>query len=71
MRSDKSIIKGMRREHDRLIRMGREVERQLEALVAEMLRRSDCSDYEHELHVPGRACSCGIDEAIDRILKGE
>ncbi|KKK87684.1 hypothetical protein LCGC14_2750770 [marine sediment metagenome] len=29
MRSDKEIIKGMQQEHDRLIEIGREVERQL------------------------------------------
>ena len=39
MRSDKSIIRGMRREHDRLIKEGRELERQL----ADERARIDCS----------------------------
>lgn len=48
-----------------------EAQGKLEAMVAEMLRRADCSDYEHKLYVPGRACSCGLDETLDRILSKE
>ncbi|KKL79325.1 hypothetical protein LCGC14_2015900, partial [marine sediment metagenome] len=33
VRSDKSIIKGLQREHDRLIEMGREVEAELRRVV--------------------------------------
>ncbi len=39
MRSDKDIIRGMRREHDRLIKEGRELER----LLADERARTDCS----------------------------